>query len=548
MIEPERAAAPGDPLPVLEVSASSPSRAASRRYDVIVVGSGAGGATVAQRLAPAGKSILILERGEHLPIEPDNWSPGAVWLARKYRTTERWFDRKGRPFRPNTHYWVGGNTIFYGAALMRLRKRDFEETRHAGGVSPAWPIRYSELAPYYDEAERLWHVRGARGADPTDDPDAPPYLFGPLGHDPSVAMIKGHFERQGWKPFPLPLGVRRTDARPWASGCIRCTTCGGHPCLRMAKSDARLVINEIDDLPNVDLVTGRKAVRLETDASGKSVTGVVCEGPEGLETYRGDIVVLAAGAVNSAIILLRSASPAHPEGLANGSDQVGRNYMFHTLTATVSISPGKVEAPFPKTLGINDFYWGDPEGGYDLPMGHVQLLEYMSGETIKGQIANKMPAWLVPDGVAKTLARRMLAFLTISEDLPDPRNRAKLGRDGRIELHYRHNNIEGHERLRLKLRRSLESIGMICQCFKQRKFALDELLPLYGTAHQCGTLRMGVDRAASVVDPSCKAHELDNLYVADSGVFVTSAAVNPTLTIVANALRIGDAIKARLGA
>lgn len=520
----------------------------TRHYDIIIIGSGAGGATLAQRLAPTGKSILILERGPYLPIEPENWSPGAVWLQRKYRTTEQWLDKRGRPFRPNTHYWVGGNTIFYGAALMRLRKRDFEETQHEGGASPAWPIRYDDLKPYYDEAERVWSVHGQRGADPTDDPDAPDYPFGPLTHDPSIGRLKSFFEGKGWKPFPLPLGVRRSDTRPWASDCIRCKTCGGHPCLRMAKSDARLIVNEVETLPNVTLLAERKVLRLETDRSGRRVTSVVCETAGGEERFSGDLVALAAGAVNSAAILLRSANASHPQGLANSSDQVGRNYMFHTLTATVAMSPGEVEADFPKTLGVNDFYWNDPEGGFDFPMGHVQLLEYMSGETIKGQIANKMPAWLVPDFAVDMAARRMMAFLVISEDLPDPNNRARLNRDGQIVLEYTHNNLVGHERLRLKFRKSLETQGMMCHCLRQRKFALDELLPLYGTAHQCGTLRMGADPRASVVDADCKAHDLDNLYVVDSGVFVTSAAVNPTLTIVANSMRVGDAIKRRLAA
>lgn len=534
-----------------ERTVDAPSRTnepVSTHFDVVIIGSGAGGATVAQRLAPTGKSILILERGDYLPMELENWSPNAVWIERRYRTTEKWLDRRRRSFRPNTHYWVGGNTTFYGAALMRMKKGDFEETQHRGGRSPAWPIRYADLAPYYDEAEHLWHVHGQRGADPTDDVDAAPYPFGPLGHDPSVQRLKVHFEWQGWRPFPLPLGLNRSDERPWASGCIRCKTCGGHPCLRMAKSDARLVLNAIDHLPNVALATGRKVIRLETDPSGRAITDVVCRVGNREERYHGDIVVLAAGAVNSAAILLNSSNAAHPRGLVNGSDQVGRNYMFHTVTATISMSASRVDAPFPKTLGINDFYWGDPDGGFDFPMGHIQLLEYMSAETIRGQLSNVLPAWMIPNSLTSAMAHRMLAFLSISEDLPDPNNRVTINRSGQIVLEYRHNNIAANERLRKKLRRSLEAAGLVCHCLRQRKFQLDELIPLYGTAHQCGTLRMGVDPQASVVDTDCKAHELDNLYVADSSIFVTSAAVNPTLTIVANAMRVGDRIKERIGA
>lgn len=526
----------------------TPAGVASKSWDVIIIGSGAGGATLAYRLARTGKSILILERGERLPVEPDNWSAAAVWLRSKYRAKETWIDKKGKSFRPNTHYWVGGNTTFYGAALMRFRKGDFSEQPHPGGVSPAWPIDYADLAPFYTEAEKLWAVRGARGADPTDDAEAPPYEHAPLQHDPGVAQIKAVFERRGWKPYPLPLGIIRDDRKPWSSPCIRCNTCGGHPCLRAAKSDARRILQMAEEQANVTLLTGRLVERIETDASGRIAKTVVCRIADGAEErFAGDVIVLAAGAVNSAAVLLRSARPGHENGLANGSDQVGRNYMFHTSTATVSVSPAPVEARFPKTLGISDFYWNDPEGGFDLPMGHVQLLEYMSAETIKGHLSSVLPPWFIPTVLLGAMEKRMLAFLTMSEDLPLPENRVLLTGDGRIRLEYTYNNMPGHLRLRKKLRKTLEQAGLMCHCLHQWKFSLDELLPLYGTAHQNGTLRMGRDPNASVVDASCKAHELDNLYVADASVFCSSAAVNPALTIAANALRIGEGMAQRIG-
>ncbi|MCI3134632.1 NAD(P)-binding protein [Phenylobacterium aquaticum] len=349
-------------------------------FDVIIIGSGAGGATLAQRLAPTGKSILILERGEHLPREAENWDSKAVFIEHRYRTKEHWYDKRDRPFTPNTHYWVGGNTSFYGAALMRLRGRDFEEVRHAGGVSPAWPIRLAEFAPYYAEAETLWQVHGARGEDPTEEGTEPPYAHPAIRNDPGVEELRSHWLNQGWRPFSLPLGVKLDAAHPLTSPCIKCKTCGGYPCLLKAKSDARsLAVEPILDLPNVTLLTGRKVLRLETDPSGKSVTEVVCAAEHGEERWSGDIVALAAGAANSAAILLNSAGPAHPNGLANGSDQVGRNYMFHTLTAMVSLTAAPVDVTFPKTQAVNDFYFNDPRGGFDTPMGHIQLLEYMSG-------------------------------------------------------------------------------------------------------------------------------------------------------------------------
>jgi choline dehydrogenase-like flavoprotein len=516
-------------------------------FDVIIIGSGAGGGTLAQRLAAAGKSILILERGEHLPREAENWNSRAVFIQNRYRAKEQWYDKRGKPFAPNTHYWVGGNTSFYGAALMRLRGRDFEDVQHPGGVSPAWPIRLEDLAPYYAEAETLWRVHGTRGVDPSETGDEPPYAYPAVTHDPGVALLKDHWEKLGWRPFSLPLGVNLDQEHPVTSACIKCKTCGGYPCLVKAKSDARtLAIEPLMDASNVTLLTGRKVKTLETDPGGRTVTEVVCETDHGEERWSGDIVVVAAGAANTAAILLRSANAAHPDGLANGSGQVGRNYMFHTLTAMVSVTPEPTQVLFPKTLAVNDFYWGDPSGGYDKPMGHIQMLEYMSGQTLEGQVSDWLPPALVPEGMADAVAERMLSMLVISEDLPLPDNRVRVTPDGRIHLDYTYNNLEGHERLVGILKQSLDGFVDHAHPISQHHFQFDSLLPLYGTAHQAGTVRFGADPASSVLDPWCKAHELDNLYVVDTSFFPSIAAVNPTLTTVANAMRVGDHLKARL--
>ena len=521
----------------------------ARTFDIIVIGSGAGGATLAQRLAPTGKSILILERGEHLPREAENWSPRSVFIDKRYRTKETWRDKAGHPFTPNTHYWVGGNTSFYGAALMRMRGRDFTEVAHAGGISPAWPISLTDLSPYYDEAERLWQVHGARGEDPTETGDEPAYAFPAIAHDPGVAALRDHWKALGWRPFSLPLGVKLDPDNPVTSPCIKCKTCGGYPCLLKAKCDARsIAVEPIMGLPNVTLLTGRKVERLETDGQGRSVTEVVCQTAAGEERWTGDIVVLAAGAANSAVILLASASAAHPDGLANGSNQVGRNYMFHNSSAVVSVTVDRQAVTFPKTLGVNDFYFGDPRGGFDFPMGHIQLLEYMSGQTLEGQVSDWLPPALVPDALSGAAAERMLSMLVISEDLPAQDNRVRLDGEGRIVLDYTFSNLEGHNRLVKTLEASLDNFVDHRHPLSQHHFQLDSLLPLYGTAHQCGTIRFGADPAASVLDRNCKAHELDNLYVVDTSFFVSSNAVNPTLTTVANALRVGDHLIDRLGA
>ncbi|MEM9263652.1 MAG: GMC family oxidoreductase, partial [Pseudomonadota bacterium] len=428
-------------------------------YDIVIIGSGAGGATIAQRLAPTGKSILILERGDRLPVEPSNWNAYDVFVKHRYRTNEQWRDRKNRRFHPTTHYWVGGNTSFYGSALFRFRKNDFEEVQHGDGISPRWPISYTDLKPYYYEAEKLWNVHGTRGEDPTDDADAPPYPRPAIDHDPDIAELKRDLTQGGWNPFDLPLGIDRENDEPWKGNCVRCTTCGGFPCLTRAKSDGRAVIEQVETFDNVTVQTQSKVVRLETDRTGKSVSGVVYEREGSLERVKGDVVILAAGAANSAAILLKSAGAGHETGLANSSDQVGRNYMFHTLSAVLSTTGGVVDATFPKTFAINDFYWNDPEGGYDLPMGHVQLLEYMNADTIRGQLSAYLPPVLFPKAFANILAKRLLAFMVITEDLPLQKNRVKVNKDGEIVLDYWYNNLKGHERLVKKFQDKLTSVG-----------------------------------------------------------------------------------------
>lgn len=299
-------------------------------YDVIIIGTGAGGGTLAYRLAPSGKRVLLLERGDYVPREPDNWSPRAVNVEGKYQTRERWRDRDGRELHPHTNYNVGGNTKFYGAALFRLRREDFGELSHHGGVSPAWPISYEELEPYYTEAEHLYQVHGARGEDPTEPPASAPYLHPPVSHEPRIQQLSEDLSALGYRPFHVPVGVMLDERDRHASRCVRCATCDGHPCLVNAKSDAQVVcVDPALEHPNVSLLTGACVSRLETSASGREVTRVLVERDGVREAYSADLVVVAAGAINSAALLRRSASDRHPRGLANGSDTVGRHYMGH---------------------------------------------------------------------------------------------------------------------------------------------------------------------------------------------------------------------------
>ncbi|MBI3795842.1 MAG: GMC family oxidoreductase, partial [Deltaproteobacteria bacterium] len=305
----------------------------TNHYDVIIIGTGAGGGTLAYKLAPSGKRILLLERGDFVPREKENWDSHAVVTENRYHIKEAWLDREGNEFHAGTHYFVGGNTKFYGAALIRLRKEDFGELRHKGGLSPAWPIKYDDLEPYYTQAEHLYQVHGQRGADPTEPPASAPYKYHPISHEPRIQAIYEGLQRQDHRPFPMPVGIMLNEQNPRESRCIRCNTCDGFPCLVQAKADAQVIcVDPALRHENVEILTNAYVARLETSASGREVTKVVVERNGVPESYSANIVVSSCGAINSAALLLRSANDKHPKGLANSSDMVGRNYMSHINT------------------------------------------------------------------------------------------------------------------------------------------------------------------------------------------------------------------------
>jgi choline dehydrogenase-like flavoprotein len=518
-------------------------------YDVIIIGSGAGGGTLAYHLAPSGKRVLILERGEYVPREKDNWDTRAVNLKAKYNTTEVWRDTDGKPLHPHTNYYVGGNTKFYGAALFRLRKEDFGEIKHHGGVSPEWPVSYEEMEPYYTQAEYLYQVHGERGVDPTEPPASAPYRFPAITHEPRIQQLHDDLERLGCAPFHVPLGIMLDEGNRRRSRCIRCSTCDGHPCLVNAKSDAQvLCVDPALQYPNVTLLTNAFVSRLDTDASGREVRTVHVEREGVRETYSADVVVVSCGAINSAALLLRSASDRHPRGLANSSDMVGRHYMGHVNSVLMAVSKCPNPTVFQKTLAVNDFYFGSKEWQY--PMGHISFVGKLDGVTLSAGAPAIAPGWTLD-----LMAQHSLDFWLTSEDLPDPNNRVTVDRDGRIMLSYRPNNEAGHKRLIAKLE-SLTKQQAKCaihghECHVglfSRNLYVGQRIPLAGVAHQNGTLRFGHDRKTSVLDPNCRAHDVDNLYVVDASFFPSSGAVNPALTIMANALRVGDHLLERLGA
>src|SRR3989441_4444827 len=522
--------------------------AQDKHYDVIIIGTGAGGGTLVHTLASTGKSILILERGDYVPREKANWDSRAVNVEAKYQTKEEWRDKDGKPLHPHTNYYVGGNTKFYGAALFRLRKEDFGEIRHFGGISPAWPISYDGLEPYYLKAEGLYHVHGRRGEDPTEPYASGPYPHPAISHEPRIQQLSDDFERLGLKPFHTPLGLQLDEQNPHASKCIRCDTCDGYPCLVDAKSDAQvLCVDPALRFPNVSLLTNAYVERLETNASGREISQVVVSRNGAREGYSAGLVVVSCGAINSAALLLRSANDEHPRGLANGSDVVGRHYMGHTNSVMLALSKCPNPTIFQKTLGVNDFYFGSKD--FEYPMGHISFVGKLDAITLKAGA----PA-IAPNFTLELMAKHSLDFWLTSEDLPDPNNRVTIGCDGKIVLTYTPNNLEAHERLQAKLKQAMKQTncsihGHEChQGLFARNLYVGQMIPLAGVAHQNGTIRFGNDPKTSALDANCKAHDLDNLYVVDGSFFPSSAAVNPALTIMSNALRVGDHLLDRLGA
>jgi choline dehydrogenase-like flavoprotein len=519
----------------------------SRRYDVIIIGTGAGGGTLAYALASTGKRILLLERGGYIRRERENWSSEAVNLKARYNTKEIWRDKHDKELHPHTNYNVGGNTKFYGAALFRLRREDFGELQHHGGVSPAWPIRYEDLEPYYGQAEALYHVHGERGVDPTEPEASTPYPFPPVSHEGRIQQLHEDFAAAGLKPFHVPLGVMLDEANPVQSRCIRCSTCDGFPCLVRAKSDAQVcAVEPALAMPNVELLTDAYVSRLEASATGREVKSVVVQRHGEELRFSADLVVVAAGAINSAALLLRSASERHPHGLANGSDLVGRHYMGHTNSVLIALSRCANPTVFQKTLALNDFYFGTEDWPY--PMGHISFVGKLDIHALRAGAPAIAPGWTL-----ELMARHSLDFWLTSEDLPDPENRVTLNADGQIVLSYTPNNLEGHNRLLGKLKELMKHQkchvhgGACHEGMFSRNFFVGDRIPLAGVAHQNGTIRFGNEPRTSALNADCRAHEVDNLYVVDASFFPSSAAVNPALTIMANALRVADHIKQRLG-
>ena len=495
-----------------------------KNYDVIVVGSGVGGSIAARRLAERGARVLIVERGDFVPREPDNWSVDAVFFQKKYKAKETWIDRRGNSFDPGMYYNVGGSTKFYGGAMFRLRERDFHALEHKGGLSPEWPYRYADIAPYYDEAERIFRVHGDDRLDKTSPRGDAPFPFAPVPSEPVVEKMAEAFRRQGLSPSSLPLAVNSGTA----GTCILCRTCDGFPCKIAQKNDAETCgVEPALATGRVDLMTRAFARRLLVTPDGKRITAVEVDHAGEVRRLSAPLFVVACNAVNSSALLLRSAGSGAPNGLANGSDVVGRHYMVHNQTALMGLSHRVNDTVFQKTLALNDWYFGDDV--FPWPMGQMQMLGKLQGGMLTANVA------YLPRFLGNRMAQHGMDWIGLSEDLPDPNNRVTIVGD-QIKLSVTLNNMDGHVELVRRMKRALQRAGY--------PIVVTKSLVAHATAHQCGTVRMGNDAATSALDPFCRAWDQQNLFVIDASFFPSSAAVNPALTIAAQALRAADHILA----
>lgn len=496
-------------------------------YDVIIVGTGAGGGTLAYKLASTGKKVLLLERGDFMPLEEQNRSSIDIFKKERYHAPEQWYDAAGEPFSPQTNYAVGGNTKIWATALVRMRERDFEEVEHQKGISPEWCLKYKDFEPYYTEAEQLYNVHGAVADDPTEPPHSGEYPHTAIAHEPQIQQMVDAIANQGVHPNSLPLSLTGESDDPTNDSQVSSIA----PALKH---------------PNVTLKTSTKVTHLYTNPSGTAIKAVGAEIGGKPYLFLGDIVVLACGAVNSAAILLRSASDACPNGIANSSDLVGCNLMKHRLSSVVQLSSPN-SGKFYRSVSVNDFYWGEP--GFEFPMGHIQntggLLQditFAESPPFFSGLAQAMPGFGL-----NQLVSRSIGWWVQTEDLPDPKNRVEVGGD-KLRLFYEPNNTDAHERL---VYRWTEILKMAEKSLGQGIFQRSALyphgeMPMQVVANQCGTCRFGEDPATSVLNADCRTHDVDNLYIVDSSFFPSNPAVSPALTIIANALRVGDRLIERL--
>jgi choline dehydrogenase-like flavoprotein len=493
--------------------------------DVLIIGSGMGGGTLAWALRNSGARVLIAERGDFLAREPENSQPEQMYLKGRYKNAGLWYDgHTGKPFAPGVYYWVGGNTKFYGAALPRFRRSDFLEVEHQEGVSRAWPFTYEDLELFYTEAERLFDVHGQLGEDPTEPPHSGQYPCPPLEHEPAVQRFADSLRAAGLHPFHMPNAMNVNTRAERAA----VATADGCPDNTGSKSEADNKAVRPALAAGVRIMVRTEVTRLVTSADGRRVVAVEARHHGRVVRIHAKRVVLAAGAVNSAALLLRSANRQQPEGLANSSGLVGRNYMVHNSTFFVGVNPLRTNSTkWQKTLGLNDFYESGEKTRY--PLGNLQMLGKLQAPMLR-PARPWAPMWAL-----RFMSARSLDIYLTTEDLPSLDNRVRVDGD-RILIDWTPTNVAPHRELVRRVTRLVRKAGYPL-IFTQR-------MGIETNSHMCGTAVAGHDPAASVLDASCRSHDIENLWLADSSFFPSSAALNPALTIAANALRIAPSVTA----
>lgn len=506
------------------------------QYDIIIIGTGSGGSTMAYKLAPTGKRILILERGGFIPKEKQNWDAHEVVAVGRYRPNDTWYDQDDKPFKPFIHYNVGGNSKMYGAALFRFRREDFEIMQHFGGESPEWPLKYDKFEPYYEVAEKLYSTHGQKGLDPTEPCGRNDYPLPPIPYEPLIQDIERNLKAMGLKPFPLPMGIRLPQDYTAIEAPVVLENFDGFPDPTDSKADGQtMCLRPALANKNVTLITHAYVEKLVTDQTGQRISKVVAIIKGEKITFNAGLVIVACGAVNSAALFLRSANDKHPNGLANSSGQVGRNLMLHHNGCLVAFTKEKInDCVFQKSLGLSDFYFGASDSKF--PLGEIQLMGRNDPDTILWLAEKIYPGLSYEDLKAMTID-----FWLTAEDLPSSDNRVTLTKDGKIKVYYTRTNYTAYEKLKEKLKLVFEGMGKRDTRFKDVVWAGYDL-DISGMSHQNGTLRFGSDPSSSVLDLNCKTHDLSNVFVVDASFFPSCGAFNPSLTIAANALRVGDHI------
>ena len=499
-----------------------------RHYDVIVIGSGAAGSTVASSLAQQGHAVLLLERGGPMPLADQNVADVELFRKDRYHPAEQWFGTDGDPFSPQTVYAFGGNTKIWGAVLERMHEREFEGLHLQEGQAPAWGLSYDAMAPWYDKAEALYRVHGQQGVDPSEPKRQQPYPFAPKAVEPFLAELHQGLERHGVHPYPLPLSWSESPTDP--------------------TGDAELFgVDQARSCKTFTLRGGATVTQLHVNQAGTEVKGVEANIDGQAWLFSGHQVVLAAGAINTPAILLRSASDRHPRGLANGSDQVGRNLMNLQLTSILQLAAAPNSGRYGRSYGINDFLWGDSNVSF--PLGAIQN----GGGVLQDALFAESPpvlslvTRLLPDFGLEQLASRSITWWAMSPVLPQSHNRVSL-RGERIAINYQANNREAHDRLVYRwidVLKAVEADPTIAVVKAAPTHPRGEA-PLSVIGYACGTCRMGDNPATAVVDLQGRSHELANLTIADASVLPSCPMTGFGLTLIANALRIAESVSASL--